>query len=151
MHAQHILDHAPLGAFIRFSDGTPRPPDRHRRKLDDWETRNGRGQLTRKEAAKSLGSYDYPGGFSLHLGNYGANGVVVIVYTRSFQVTSPLDFEIDQLPVDGSVRVLTRCGDSDELKHLASDMAAAEAWLRDHHHYDVRLETVTSQTGGRAA
>jgi len=151
MHAQHILDHAPLGAYIRFSDGTPRPPDRHRRKLDEWENRNGRGQLTRKEAARSLGSYDYRGGFSLHLGNYGSNGVVVIVYTRSFQVTSPLDFEIDKLPAEGSVRILTRCGDSDELKHLASDMAAAEAWLQDHHHYDVRLETVTSQTGGRAA
>ncbi len=151
MHSIFSTTRRSVPIFVSATGRRARPPDRHRRKLDDWENRNGRGQLTRKEAAKSLGSYDYPGRFSLHLGSYGSNGVVVIVYTRSFQVTSPLDFEIDELPAAGSVRILTRCGDSDELKHLASDMAAAEAWLQDHKYYDVRLETVMQQTDGRAA
>ena len=30
--AQSIFDAAPLGAIIRYSDGTPRPPDRFKRK-----------------------------------------------------------------------------------------------------------------------
>jgi hypothetical protein len=33
MSAQLIYDLAPLGAIVRFSDGSPRPPDRHRKKL----------------------------------------------------------------------------------------------------------------------
>ena len=40
MSAQLIYDLIPLGAIIRFSDGTPRPPDRHRKKLAAWEHRN---------------------------------------------------------------------------------------------------------------
>ena len=36
MSAQLIYDHAPLGAIIRYSDSTPRPPKRHRRKLQAW-------------------------------------------------------------------------------------------------------------------
>ena len=42
MSAQLIYDLAPLGSLVRFSDGAPRPPERHRKKLAALETRNSR-------------------------------------------------------------------------------------------------------------
>ena len=47
MSAKLIFDHALIGAIIAYSDGTPRPPDRHRRELADWKNRNGSGRLCR--------------------------------------------------------------------------------------------------------
>ena len=142
MSAQAIMDHAPLGAIIRFSDGTPRPPDRFRRKLADWENRNDKGRLIRKERARVGASLNYPGGFSLHLGDYGSNGVVVIKFTRSFQVTTPLDFEIEGLPPPGSIRILRQVGEVEELEYLAPDASAADEWLARNQMAKVRLETV---------
>ena len=50
--AQDIVDRAPLGAMIRFSDGTPQPPTRFKRKLRAWEDRNGTGRLTEKSGPR---------------------------------------------------------------------------------------------------
>lgn len=51
MSAHIINDSAPLGALIRYSDGTARPPARFRKKLSAWESRNGAGRLVKKGAA----------------------------------------------------------------------------------------------------
>ena len=48
MSAQLIFDTAPLGAIIRYSDGSPHPPERHRRKLQAWERRNNTGRLVNR-------------------------------------------------------------------------------------------------------
>lgn len=151
MSAQHVFDTAPLGALIRFSDGTPRPPDRFRRKLDDWENRNGTGRLTRKFPAVDRGSSGYPASFALHLGSYGSNGTIVLVVTRHFLVTSYLHFEILEMPSPGSVRVLSAFGDGDELRHLAPDMASAQTWLAAHHYSNARFDVVPDPDQGRAA
>ncbi|HET6523526.1 hypothetical protein [Sphingopyxis sp.] len=147
MSAQAIMDHAPLGAIIRFSDGAPRPSDRFRRKLADWENRNDKGRLIRKEPPRIGKSLNYPGGFSLHLGDYGSNGVVVIKFTRSFQATTRLSFEIVDLPPPGSIRILRQVGEGEELEYLAPDAAAADEWLARNHLAKVRIETV----GARAS
>ena len=55
MSAQLIYDHAPLGAIIRYSDGMPRPPERHRRKLQAWENRNNTGRLVKKMPGRRTG------------------------------------------------------------------------------------------------
>lgn len=47
MSAQRIYDLAPLGAVIRYSDGTPRPPERFRKKVAAWENNNKCGRLVR--------------------------------------------------------------------------------------------------------
>ena len=60
MSAQQIYDHAPLGAIIRYSDGTPRPPERHRRKLQAWERRNNKGRLVNKQAGALVGDDRHP-------------------------------------------------------------------------------------------
>jgi hypothetical protein len=151
MSAQHIIDTAPLGALIRFSDGTPRPPDRFSRKLADWENRNGVGRLIRKSRAVDHGHSGYPASFALHLGSYRSDGIIVIVVTRHFLVTSSLHFEIAGTPSRGSVRVLTTFGDGDELRHLAPDMASAEAWLAAHHQSNARFDIVPDLEQGRTA
>ena len=151
MSAQHVFDTAPLGALIRFSDGTLRPPDRFRRKLADWENRNGTGRLIRKSPAVDRGSSDYPASFALHLGSYGSGGTIVLVVTRHFLVTSSLQFQIVEMPSPGSVRVLTAFGDSEELRHLAPDMASAQAWLAAHHYSNARFDVVPDLEQGRAA
>ena len=151
MSAQYIFDTAPLGAIVRFSDGAPRPPERFKRKLADWKDRNGTGRLTRKSPAVERGGSGYPAGFALHLGSYGSNDVIVLVVTRHFLVTSSLHFEIAEIPSPGSVRVLTSHGDEDELRHLAPNMASAQAWLAAHLYSNARFDVVPDAEHGRAA
>ena len=45
MSAQLIYDLVPLGSTLTYSDRSPRPPERHRKKLAAWETRNSGGRL----------------------------------------------------------------------------------------------------------
>jgi len=151
MSAQHVFDTAPLGSLIRFSDGAPRPPARFTRKLADWVNRNGAGRLMRKSPGVDRGSSGYPASFALHLGSYGSNGTIVLVVTRHFLVTSSLHFEIAEMPLPGSVRVLTAFGDGDELRHLAPDMASAQAWLAAHQYSNARFDLVPDLEQGRAA
>jgi hypothetical protein len=143
MFAKDIFDLAPLGARIGFSDGSPRPPDRFRKKLLAWENDNGVGRLTAKQPARLMGSYLSPAGFNLHLGDYGSQGVTIIVITRCYQVTSRLDFEILDVPQPGMVRVVTDYQGAAELRHLASDMAAAQRWAENNRYSDMRFDVVT--------
>lgn len=142
MSAQYVFDTAPLGAMIRFSDGTPRPPDRFPRKLTDWNDRNDAGRLIQKCPAGRSGSYEFPASFMLHMANYGSNGTIALVVNRHFNVTSALRFEIAEVPRPGMVRVVSLSCGADELRHLAPDMTAARAWLADHHYSDARCEIV---------
>ena len=41
MSASLIYDVVPLGSVVEYSDDTPRPPDRFRRKLSAWQNNNG--------------------------------------------------------------------------------------------------------------
>ena len=142
MSALHIFDAAPLGALIRFSDGTPRPPVRFNRKLAAWENTNSRGRLTAKQPRRLIGSHWMPAGFQLHLGDYGSGSVTIIVVTRHYQLTSPLTFEIIEVPQAGMVRVLTEWNGTIEMRHLAANMASAEVWTTDHCYSDMRFEVV---------
>jgi hypothetical protein len=139
MSAEYIIANAPLGAIISFADGTPRPISRYRRKLAEWITRNDRGRLIRKEPAFVRGNYRYPGGFGLQIDK------PAVTLTRHFQVGSQLNFEICELPPPGSVYILVSSGDTDELVHLAHDMAEAQAWMVQHRISKARLETVKEE------
>lgn len=147
MSAQSIYANAPLGSLVRYTDGQPMPPERHRKKLAAWKSNNSSGRLVRKTHAAERPTYSHPAGFTLHQGNFGSEGVIVLVVHKSFSVTSTLTFEIVEEPVAGSVRVLTSFQGEDELRHLAPNMAAAEEWLSRNHYSGARLEIV----GERAA
>jgi len=147
MSAQHIYDTAPLGALIRYSNGEPQPPARFKRKVRAWEHFNGVGRLTQKQPGSAGRHYVLPASITLHVGSYGENGCIVLELSRSFHVGSDLTFTVAELPPVGAARVVTSWQEVDELRHLARDVAAAEAWLREHQYSNARIEVCISDTG----
>lgn len=157
MSAQSIFDHAPLGAIIQYSDGTPRPPERHRRKLQDWQRRNSSGRLVKKQAATCVGQTIIPASFTLHEGDFGSQGVIVLKVFKTFSVGSDLTFEVKERPAAGSILIFDRPGDLGELVHVAAGVKDAEDWLSRHGYPQAVKQTVTDEAAdgdpveGRAA
>ncbi|AIC30073.1 hypothetical protein IE4771_PB00347 (plasmid) [Rhizobium etli bv. mimosae str. IE4771] len=141
MSASLIYDLAPI---VAWSDGTPRPPERFKKKLAAWKTRNSQGRLIRKEGERSLGANSLSPEFMLHEGDLGANGVIAIRIHRTFSLDSTLTFKVIERPALGSVRVFDRAGSRAELVHLAVDRRAAEEWLTGHGHPHAVLDEVTA-------
>lgn len=144
MSAQLIYDLVTLGSIIRYSDGQPRPPERHRRKLSTWQNTNGGGRLVRKQAEQRVGNTTIPASITLHEGNHGNREIIVLRVFRSFSVTSALKFVVTERPAAGTVRVFDRAGKNAELVHLASHRAAAEEWLTRHGYPNAVLDEVTT-------
>ncbi|MBY5760220.1 hypothetical protein HFO07_26780 [Rhizobium leguminosarum] len=144
MSASLIHDLAPIGSIIAWSDGTPRPPERHRQKLAAWENRNSQGRLIRKRPKRDIGNIGLSADFTLHEGDFGANGVITIRIHRTFSLDSDLNFKVIERPAIGAVHVFDRAGDNAELVHLAADRPAAEEWLARHGYPNAVLEEVTA-------
>ncbi|MFG1428890.1 hypothetical protein [Roseixanthobacter glucoisosaccharinicivorans] len=157
MSAQLIFDSVPLGALIQYSDGSPRPPARHRKKLAAWENRNSRGRLIRKRAETVVGSTTLPASITLHKGDFGGSGVIVLRVHQTFSVNGDLTFTVVEMPKAGSVQVLDRAGDHAELVHLAESREAADAWLKGHGYPHAVLRAISADEAtagavvGRAA
>jgi hypothetical protein len=83
MSAHSIFEHAPIGAIVAWSDGNPRPPERHRRKRNAWTTNNSQGRLIRKQGGPNTGALDPHASFTLHEADYGAGGVIAICVHRT--------------------------------------------------------------------
>jgi len=146
MSAQLIFDLVPLGAILKYSDGSPRPPERHRRKLAAWENRNSGGRLIRKQAEAHVGNTTIPASITLHEGDYGSQGTIVLRVHRSFSVNSDWKFAVEERPAIGSVLVLDRAGDDAELVHLAANRAAAEEWLTRHGYPNAVLQEISADS-----
>ena len=142
MSARAIFQSASLGSLVRYSDGRPRPPDRFARKLAAWQNTNGSGMLIRKTPARDLGRVTIPDAFTLHVGSYGSEGVVVLVVQRIYDVTSPLAFSVESSPRPGQVLVVAGSNAQPELKYLAADLGEAEAWASLKGYRDLRLVLV---------
>jgi hypothetical protein len=155
MTAQPIFDLAPIGSIVAWSDGTPRPPERYKKKLDAWRSNNARGRLIAKQAERRLGTVVIPAGFTLHETDLTSGGVIVMKVFRTFSVASDLRFEVVERPPTGSIRIYDRPGDGRELVHLAADRLEAEAWLSRHGYPHAVLEEVSDAVAiageGRAA
>lgn len=148
MSAHTIYDCASLGSVIRYFDGTARPPARFRKKLSAWESRNGAGRLIRKEPPRERPTYTSPACFTLHKGDFGQGGIIVVSVRRTWSVESDLCFEIVERPAIGTVRVLQELGDSPELLHLARDREAAVRWLSSNQYSRAYLEEVSADEVG---
>lgn len=152
-----LISDAPIGSIVSWSDGAPRPPERHRKKLSSWKGNNSSGRLIRKEGERVTGQFTMPASFTLHEGDHGANGIIVIRVHRTFSVNSSLRFLVLQRPAIGSIRIFDRPGDDAELVHLANNRRAAEEWLSRHGYPRAVLEVVSAdevaadQIEGRAA
>lgn len=157
MSAHLVFEHAPLGSIIQFTDGTPRPPERHRKKLQAWLERNNSGRLIRKRGETMAGYADIPAEFTLHMQDIGSRSVIVMRVLRSFSVATDLSFSILERPAAGSVLVLERPGSEAELVHVAAGRRDAEEWLTRHGYPRAVLEEVTADEAaadvveGRAA
>lgn len=143
MSARTIYDTAPIGALIAWSDGTPRPPERHRKKLAAWQTRNSKGRLIQKQRGRNVGRVTLPATFTLHEADFGAGGVVAIRVHRTFSMESALHFSVAERPQIGSVRVFDHAGEGAQLVHLAAHHQAAQEWLSRHGYPRAVLEKVT--------
>lgn len=142
MSARSIFESAPLGAMVQFSDGTPRPPARFTRKLAAWENKNNGGRLVRKVPARTVGNYTSPASFTLHQGDFGSRGVVVLKIFKTFSVDSALTFTVVERPAPGTIRVLNQPGENGELVHLAGNRGDAETWLKSHGYPNAVLDEV---------
>ncbi len=148
MSAHTIYDCASLGSLIRYFDGTLKPPARFTRKVANWEKRNGTGRLVKKEPPRSQATYSSPACFTLHEGDLGQGGIIVVSIRRTWSVESDLRFEIVERPKIGMVRVLQDLGDSPELLHLARDREAAERWLASNRYSRSYLEDISADEVG---
>jgi hypothetical protein len=144
MSAHTIFEHAPIGAIVTWSDGTPRPPDRQSKKLSAWKTSNSQGRLIHKEGRRDPGALGSGGSITLHEADFGAGGVIAIRVHRTFSLGSSLRFAVAERPPVGAVRVFDRAGDHAEMDHLAPHRAAAEHWLSQHGYPQAVLEDVTA-------
>jgi hypothetical protein len=134
LRARQVYYTAPLGALIRFYDGTPEPPARHRCKRAAWSNTNGTGRLVRKTPASDLS----PPAFKLHVGDFGGDLTVVRAY-RTFSVSSDLRFAVLGKPRPGQAAVLQVEGGMPTLVHVARTVADAEAWLKAHPGHRARI------------
>lgn len=139
----HLAFMAPIGSILSWSDGQPRPPERHRKKRSAWQTNNSSGRLICKHDERGAGNIILPPSFTLHEGDYGGGGVIAIRIHRTFTLETSLMFTIVERPAVGSCRVFDRPGDSAELVHLAASWQAAEQWLTNHGYSSAVLEEVT--------
>ena len=150
MSATNIIDAAPLGALIRYTDGSPKPPTRFTKKLATWERSNGVGRLVKKEPPRPYSTWMAPASFTLHEGNFASDGVILVTIMRSHSGDSRLIFEVAGRPKPGQVRVLLDFGGNAELLHLAESETAAELWIAKEGYRNARLEMVGADVGERA-
>ncbi|UPU01452.1 hypothetical protein J4G48_0048175 (plasmid) [Bradyrhizobium barranii subsp. apii] len=148
MSAHTIFNNAPIGSIIAWSDGTPQPPARFRKKLAAWQSSNSRGRLIRKQGGRGAGNVSLSASFTLHEVDYGAGCVIATRVHRTFSLESKLHFTVVETPAIGSVRVLDRPGDDAELVHLATNEADAQEWLTRHGYPHAVLEEVTADEAG---
>jgi hypothetical protein len=148
MSAHTILDNAPIGSLIAWSDGSPQPPARFNKKLAAWRSSNSRGRLIRKQGARGVGNISLPACITLHEADYGAGGAIAIRVHRTFSLDSRLAFTVVERPAIGSVRVFDRAGDDAELVYLAANEADAREWLTRHGYPRAVLQEVTADEIG---
>lgn len=157
MSASLIHDIVPIGSLVAWSDGTPQPPERHRKKLSAWKSRNSHGRLVRKNAGNTTGDRTYPASFTLHENDFASNGTIVMRVFRTFDLNSDLTFTVIERPPAGSVRIFSGPGDRADLVYFAENRDAAAIWLTKHGYPNAVLEEVTADEAsvataeGRAA
>ena len=150
MSAQSIINSAPLGALVRYTDCSPKPPARFTKKLVAWERANGVGRLVKKEPHRTYQTWTAPASFTLHEGNFASEGVILVTIMRSHSADSVLSFEVVEKPKPGQVRVLLDFGGATELLHLAVSLEAAELWVAKEGYRNARFEVVGESDDSRA-
>lgn len=119
MSAITMLDRAPIGATVEWSDGTARPPEHHVATLYQWRRNNGCGVLVRKRGGQICNQNPL---FMVREGEA----------IRTFPLNSALHFRIASRPPVGSVRIFDGDQSHALVLHVADDWPDAVAWLDAH-------------------
>ena len=127
MSATTIIGTAPLGALIRYTDGSPEIACALHQELAAWERSNGIGRLVKKEPPRPYPTWTAPASFTLHEGNFSSDGVILVTIMRSHSADSALTFDVVEVPRPGQVKILLDFGGATELLHLAANETAARA------------------------
>ena len=146
MSVMTIYEHAPIGAMIAWSDGTPRPPKRYLHRHSEWLYCNNRGRLVGKEGKRGSGDPEIPPAIVILKGDFTEAGVVANQTFDTFFFNNPFRFTIAERPLIGSVRVFDRPGCDAELVYLARSRAEAEHWavVEGYRYPDPVFEEVTA-------
>ena len=119
MSAHTVYENAPLGSlhslFRRHAEADLRASQRSSRRGKPQRRRAPR----QEEPARERPNWISPASFTLHEGDFGSGGVVVLTVRRTYSLDSDLRFEIVERPAIGAVRILREYGDNAELLHLA--------------------------------
>lgn len=121
MTASELHALAPYGALVKFSDGTPRPPERFKKKLRAWQGNNDAGYFTQAHPASAYG----PGDFSLQTLNS-----AVLVLNRGFAVTSTKTFIVSPRPA-GTIIAYSEFEGRIEVRHVWPSVAHAHGWANE--------------------
>lgn len=97
-----------------------------------------------------MAAYTSQPSFTLHEGNFGQGGVILITVRRTYGIDTDLRFRVIERPKAGQARVVQSIGDGIEMLHLAENREAAEAWLAKAGYNRARIEEVTAQETGTA-
>lgn len=132
---RQIFATAALGTIIRFSDGTPRPPERFNKKLRAWEGRNGVGKLVCKRASEGVKEWDKDR-FTLCTGEYRSGMVIALIVNMTYSVDSDLTFTVERCIDEGRFVLLTHSEHvGTEFKGDFATLAEAEAEIERGHRY----------------
>ena len=126
--AEALVEAAPLGALVSYSDGRPRPPARFKRRLVEWRRFNGVGRLDSVTPAERRGTHEVPARFVLHVGDFGLFGAIALTVRMCFDARSPLTFSVVDAAPGAVVGVVTD-GAHLELVDAFADIDAASCWL----------------------
>jgi hypothetical protein len=126
--ATALLALAPLGAFIEYCDGTPRPPERFKHKLAAWKGTNDCGHFVAAHPGNPSKSWDPPR-FILQR-DYGH-----IIFNKMFGVgNDQLHFKVTP-PKPGTILPYSEFEGTIEVKHVWPDIGAARAWARGNYKF----------------
>lgn len=120
--AVELVQVAQLGDLIRFSDGAPRPPERFNKKLSAWKNRNDVGTLTKIDTDGSHPS------FTLHMGDLGAGGVILMRVYRTYGLDSDLTFTIERKAQPGSYICCRQFRGTADVQEITPDRDKVDAW-----------------------
>jgi hypothetical protein len=142
--ANDILETAPIGAVIHFSDGTERPSARFKNKVERWEERNGTGRLTNKRA--SMREFILRADVNL-------DSTRSVLFTKAYGHLSPLRFEIIGEPKPKAFLVISNDNavEMRALVHIAPDLESALNWIKRDGSKDVTVVRVPEPHSAIAA
>lgn len=136
MSGENIFNNAPLGSIISWSDNTPRPPDRHKKKLALWKNNNGQGRLINKKRSRNIGHYNSNPSMTFHEKDITSGSTIIMKTFRTFNIDSDLTFKIIEYPSNQDILILNEPGSEAELLHIAKNQVEAENWLSRNHYDD---------------